>query len=75
MGRDGNKVIITMEDYKKIRHMSLVEGTASGRLSGYPDTLDATYRTWWLLAYYVTLIPRSFFSLKKIPQYGDTVTV
>ena len=25
MGRDGNKVIITMEDYKKIRHMFLVE--------------------------------------------------
>jgi len=25
MGRDVNKVIITMEDYKKIRHIFLVE--------------------------------------------------
>ncbi len=61
MERYGNKMIINMEDYKKIQHMFLVERTVSGRLSGYPDTLDATYRTWWLLAYYVTLIPRSFF--------------
>jgi transposase len=33
MGRDGNKVIITMEDYKKIRHMFLVEGKSQRQIA------------------------------------------
>jgi DNA-binding transcriptional regulator LsrR (DeoR family) len=33
MGREGNKVIITMEDYKQIRHMFLVEGKSQRQIA------------------------------------------